>query len=168
MVSVESLPSENERVRLLQASSSVRKSNYEKMLLIGAYNLLKVTDRKGPLRTAVSGYVTLLPALSGETPTQMEVILGLRKGDLALGAYIYRLTRLPELEGFLPRGYSTLVDGLPLPDGAAADAAGYRPGLGAWQITLLEPIPVSLVATLKPDEPFKPGLHPRTQAMYRT
>jgi preprotein translocase subunit Sss1 len=163
---VEVKPTGDELTRALQASAPARSANHEQMLRHGAYNLLKVTDRKGPLRSEVRGYITLLPALVDKTPLQIEIVLGLRAGDLAEGARIYRLLRLPERDEFLPRGYTTLVDGLALPQGAKTDAAGYRPGHGAWQVTLLEPVPVTLIADLKPDQAFSPGLHPRIQAMY--
>ncbi len=43
---------------------------------------------------------------------------------------------------------------------------GRRPGLGAWQVKLTEPLPAIRVATLGPDERFEPGIHPDLRARY--
>ena len=149
---------ENE-TRALQASEQARKSNYESMVRWGAYSLMKVVPR-GACRDSVENYITTLPSLSGRTPRQMEVMLGLKPYQLMGGAEIYQLLRIPDFDGFLPRGYSTLVDGLRLSPGVSQDAAGYRPGQGAWQVSLTKPVPAVQVANLAYDEVFKPGLHP--------
>jgi hypothetical protein len=145
--------------RALQASASARQHNYESMVRWGAYSLMKVTPRSAPQDT-VANYVTNLPALSHKTPRQMEEMLGLRVRQLSSGADIYRLLQLPDRDGFLPRGYSTLVDGLALRPGVMQDSAGYRPGLGAWQILLIKPVPAVRVASLAYDETFEPSVHP--------
>ena len=146
--------------RALQASAAARQTNYDSMVRWGAYSLLKVVPR-GVVRTQVDNYVTNLPALSGKTPREMETLLGLRDRQLASGADVYRLLELPDRDGFLPRGYSTLVDGLRLSPGFKQDDAGYRPGRGAWQVTLIRPVPAVKIATLGYDDPFHPGIHPR-------
>lgn len=146
--------------RALQASAAARQDNYRQMAAWGAYSLLKVCP-KGAARTTVANYITVQAGLSGKTPRQMERLLGLRVHQLVGGADIYRLRRLPDLDGFLPRGYSTLVDGLRLKAGLIEDAAGYRPGEGAWQITLIREVPADLIASLGYDEVFEPGVHPK-------
>ncbi|MEM8725383.1 MAG: hypothetical protein AAGE86_07665 [Pseudomonadota bacterium] len=151
---------EVDATRALQESATVRQQNYETMCGIGAYNLLKVHN-KGELRTSVSGYITLLPAISGLTPIHMRDALGLRLSDLTDGADIYRLSELPDKENFLPRGYTTLVSGLRLKKGIKQDKAGYRPGHGAWQVTLIRPVPAVRIAILAANEPFEPGMHPK-------
>jgi hypothetical protein len=135
--------------RALQESAAARQDNYRQMVAWGAYSLLKVCPKGAP-RTTVANYITVQAALSGSTPRQMEKLLGLRAHQLAGGADIYRL-----------RQYSTLVDGLHLKAGLTQDAAGYRPGLGAWQITLIKDVPADRIATLGYDEVFEPGVHPK-------
>ena len=146
--------------RALQASASARQDNYKNMVAWGAYSLLKVCQKGAP-QTTVANYITVQAALSGKTPREMEKLLGLRLQQLSGGADIYRLLRLPDIDGFLPRGYSTLVDGLQLRAGLAQDAAGYRPGLGAWQITLIKPVPAQRIASLGYNDVFEPGVHPK-------
>jgi len=146
--------------RALQASAAARQDNYRQMAALGAYSLLKVCPKGAP-RTTVANYITFQQALSGKSPREMEWLLGLKVHQLVGGADIYRLRRLPDPDGFLPRGYSTLVDGLQLKAGLTEDAAGYRPGLGAWQITLIREVPADLIATLAYDEVFEPGVHPK-------
>jgi hypothetical protein len=151
--------------RAIQTSEVVRQQNHAQLLHWGAYNLLKVTGDPTP-RTMVEGYITLLPAISGKTPRQMEALLGLRANQLARGASIYRLGLVPAYDQFMPRGYTTLVDGLHLKAGQKQDAAGFRPGEGAYQVVLIKPVPATLIATLGPDEPFTPGLHPDVAKRY--
>ena len=146
--------------RALQGSAIVRQQNYKTLCGMGAYNLLKVVN-PGELRHSVTGYITVLPAISGQTPVQMSESLGLRPTDLVGGADIYRLLRVPEQDGFLPRGYTTLVSGLRLKKGIKHDKAGYRPGHGAWQVELIDPVPAKRIETLGPNDPFKPGIHPK-------
>ena len=96
---------------------------------------------------------------------EIRDILGLRQSDLMSGATIYRLTRVPDEHEFLPRGYSTLIDGVrSRPTGDASSA--YRPGYGAFQIELLVDVEATLVATLKPGERFEPGVHPGLRHLY--
>jgi hypothetical protein len=146
--------------RALQGSETARQQNYEKMVGWGADSLVKVRVR-GEAQTSVGGYVTHLMSISGRTPRQMEDVLGLRKNQLAAGADVYRLRQLPEKDGFEPRGYSTLVDGLRLKDGLKEDSAGFRPGHGAWQVTLTKAIEVTRLASLGYDDRFEPGPHPK-------
>ncbi|WP_156323304.1 hypothetical protein [Bosea sp. AAP35] len=151
--------------RALQNSKAARESNYAWMLKWGAYNLLKVKAR-AEVTPKVSGYITLLTHISGMTPRDMELALGLRTGQLAGGADIYRLNNLPSEDGFNVRGYTTLVDGLRLKSDRKSDAFGYRPGQGAWQVELTTAVDATRIATLGPHDPFEPGLHPRVRAMY--
>lgn len=148
------------RIRLHQSSPEVRQQNRQTMLSWGAYNLVKVKGVGGGHAAAVRGYVTHLRAIWGQTPEEIRDTLGLRQADLMSGAMIYRLTRVPDEHEFLPRGYSTLVDGVrSRPTGDAASL--YRPGYGAFQIELLVDVEATLVATLKPGETFEPGVHPK-------
>lgn len=151
--------------RALQHDPKVIARNHRKLEKWGACNLLKVRAR-GTARTSVKGYITHLAAITGRTAEEIEVILGLREGDLALGADIYRLARLPRTDEFLPRGYTTLVDGLRLKSGLKTDSAGYRPGHGAYQITLTADMPAHLIATISGSERFEPGVHPSVAKLY--
>ena len=154
---------ENEdATRALQASQQARQTNLDSMIRWGAYSLVKVCPR-GAIRNTISNYVTNLPAISGKTPRQMEDVLGLRINQLSMGADVYRLLEIPAIDGFLPRGYSTLVQGLALKIGLKSDGAGYRPGFGAWQITLIKPINAIRIASLGPRDAFEPGPHPKYQ-----
>lgn len=151
--------------RALQASTMTRAENLRSMVRWGAYNLIKVVARGAP-REDVQGYVTHQAAISGKSPREIETILGLRRDQLAEGADLYRLTQLPHIDAFLPRGYTTLVDGLELREGLSQDAGGYRPGHGAWQIMLTGPVPATRIASLGPDDVFEPGLHPDVARLY--
>lgn len=151
--------------RELQNSPQAIAANLASMQLWTKYNLLKAVPA-GNERVSVGGYITTLAALSGRTPREMENLLGLRVNQLATGADIYRLSKIPTAEEFRPRGYSTLVDGLTLKAGKT-DCAGFRPGEGAWQITLLVPIAATRIrARLGRDEVFEPGPHPKYLAQY--
>ena len=153
------------RIRLLQSSPGVRRQNRQSMLSWGAYSLLKVKGLGGGPASAVRGYVTHMQAISGQTPEEIRDTLGLRQCDLTSGAMIYRLTRVPDEHEFLPRGYSTLIDGVrSRPTGDAPSL--YRPGYGAFQIELLVEVEATLVATLKPGERFEPGIHPSLRHLY--
>ena len=159
-----------EQTRALQESAEAIATNLATMRAWGAYNLLRVDSLCGavqPKKTVV-GYVTCLAAISGSTPKEMVSILGLRKDvDLVNGAVIYQLDRVPEEGEFLPRGYTTLPNGLRLKPGVKTDADGYGPGHGAWQVQLVEPgIPASLFAVVHPGNAFEPPLHPRVAALY--
>lgn len=151
--------------RDLQHSKQAMEENHRKLQAWGAYNLLKVRAR-GTQQASVSGYVTHLMAVSGRTSEEIEDILGLRKGALALGADIYRLARVPTLEEFRPRGYTTLVDGLRLKPGLKSDKSGYRPGHGAFQIELTADLPAHRIATICGPQKFEPGLHPSVASLY--
>jgi len=71
------------------------------------------------------------------------------------GPAVYQLSRVPSMNEFAVRGYTTLVDGLRLKDD------GYRPGTGAYQIEILTPIDATLFAIVKPGERFKIPVHPK-------
>lgn len=160
-----------DQTRALQSSADVVHANYANLVRWGAYNLVKVVGRShepAAQSRDVGGYLTLLQAISGLTPEQMRDLLGLRIEDLRHGALVYRLKELPAKDQIEVRGYTTLVDGAPLKPGLRSDAAGYRPGHGAWQITLKPDarIPATLIAALGPSTPFEPGVHPDIAKLY--
>ncbi|PTM42717.1 hypothetical protein [Bosea sp. 124] len=146
--------------RLMQRSPEAREANFAKMVMWGAYNLVKVTAPTGGVLDHAAGYVTLQMEIREKTPLQIERALGLKVGTLALGARIYRLKHLPHKEEFEVRGYSSLPDGLRLQEGKETDAAGYPRGQMAWQIRLTHAVQVDLVKTLRSGQSFVPGLHP--------
>ncbi len=163
---------DGEQTRALQESAAVRAANLVDMQRWTAYCLMKAVAI-GDVKPVVTGYVTLLQALSGQTPRQMVTLLGLRdrrdgvrEADLATGADLYRLKRVPGIDEFWPRGYSTLVDGYRLRPELKADTAGYKVGQGAWQIELRCPIEAEFVVRLGPDEPFKPPIAPSLVGRY--
>ena len=163
-----------DETRALQSSSQVIEANYAKLVRWGAYNIVKVMGRDdkptvaASQRAPVRGYLTLLTAISGRTPLEMRDLLGLRTLDLRHGALVYRLSRLPEKSEIEVRGYTTLVDGAHLRDGIKQDQAGYRPGLGAYQVALKWGVEIeaTLIATLGPNGPFQPGVHPDVAKLY--
>ena len=115
----------------------------------GARNLIKVTN-PGEIRSDVQGYIGNMQAIAGQTPREISRTLGLRETDLASGAMIYRLDRIPHEHEFEVRGMTTLVDGKVLPDGQTQNAAGYRAGTGAFQyeISRNAAIPATLLGRL--------------------
>ena len=152
--------------RALQGSERICRSNLADMERWGAYNLVKAVQRGVSASGGLSGYFTFMQSISGATPREMENILGLQARQFGDGADIYRLSRVPQMGEFLPRGYSTLVDGLELRDGLKQDSSGYRPGYGAWQAVLTTRIAVELIVSLGPDTPFEPGIHPSLKSRY--
>lgn len=163
-----------DETRTLQASPDVIEANYANLVRWGAYNIVKVSNRDEvspssvALTTGVGGYLTLLTAISGYTPLEMRDLLGLRITDLRHGALIYRLLDLPKRSEIEVRGYTTLVDGVELRPGLTQDRDGYRPGLGAYQITLKKGVEIqaTLIATLGPDSRFDPKPAPNIAALY--
>ncbi len=152
--------------RALQASEQARSGNLRSMRSWGHERLVKVV-RRGDVLETIRNYVTLDTHIEGHTPKEIEDILGLRLGELNLGADIYKLNRLPTISEFLPRGYSHLVDGLELADPSAReDSHGYRVGKFAWQITLLNDIPVTRIRVLFPGDVFKLGVYPSLRHLY--
>ena len=151
------------RARLAQMDPRIIAENHRFMQNLGPGGLVRVVEPVGtpPAHTFVRGYITTFSALSGKTPAEMRRMLGLRLNDLAFGAAIYQLDRVPMIGTFLPRGYSTLPDGRPLRPGVKTDEAGYWPGLGAWQAVLVEAQPATLLAVLGVTERWKPGPHPK-------
>lgn len=158
-----------EATRALQESAQAKDANLARMQEWGAYNLVKVHGLRDEVEPKImaTGYITVLAAISGKTPEEMVKTLGLRGGkDLISGAVVYQLTRVPTKDEFKVRGYTTLPDGLRLKPGIKADAGGYGPGHGAWQVTLTEGIEATQMAVVHPGKPFEPPLHPRTAALY--
>jgi len=93
--------------------------------------------------TEIGGYITLGKFLLGKTPMQIEQALGLKRGDLARGARIYRFMRLPQ-----PSEYEYELTTL-YPDGLAFNPAHsnpeYPPGsrvIHQWRIKKDARIPV--------------------------
>lgn len=154
-----------ERVRNVQESAEAVGTNYQTLLKLGVYNLVKVTKSQ---RESISGYITSITEVSGKTTKQIERALGLKDGQLSEGAFIYRLGRIPRKDEFWPRGYSGLVDGKYLREDLTKDSDGYRRGQAAWQVTLKDgvSIPAVLLAHVKGDEIFEPGVHPNTARHY--
>ncbi|WP_209427153.1 hypothetical protein [Pararhodobacter sp. SW119] len=146
--------------RARQSEPWVRDANFARMVKFGAYNLMRVQayEAAGSL---VTGYITVLPAIAGKTPAEMERILGLRVNQLNPTAYVYRLLAVPDRNGFDVRGYTTLVDGKRLREGLKQDSQGYRPGHGALQIQLTNPVKAVLVTCLGRHETFEPSMHPK-------
>jgi hypothetical protein len=122
----------------------------------GARNIVKVVNI-GEIRPEVQGYIGFMQALAGKTPDEISRMLGLKATDLAGGAMIYRLDRLPHSNEFEVRGYTSLPGGKPLPAGQKQDAAGYRasdnPAL-QYEIHRDAPIPATLLGQLAPGEVF--------------
>ncbi|TFI57623.1 hypothetical protein E2493_13945 [Sphingomonas parva] len=119
----------------------------------GAKNLIKVTNI-GPVQEELRGYFGFMQSVAGQTPSEISRTFGLRETDLAQGAMIYRLARIPLENEFVVRGYTTLPDGLRLPEGQIKDAAGYRVGTGALQYALTKPFPVTYLGLLRPHQGF--------------
>lgn len=151
------------RARLAQMDPKVIVENHRFMQRLGPRGLGKVIALKGvPEETTfVGGYITTIAALLDKTPAEMERILGLRQNDLSSGAAVYQLDQVPGIGTFRPRGYTTLPDGRPLRSGFTVDEFGYWVGYGAWQATLVEAQPATLLAILGSNERFNPGLHPK-------
>lgn len=106
--------------RARQASPQAVAANHARMSEWGAYNLMKVRtlDEDATPDRPATGYITVLPAISGRTPEEMVKVLGLRTGvDLVTGAAIYQLEDVPGTTDFEVRGYTTLPDGLRLRQG---------------------------------------------------
>jgi hypothetical protein len=157
---------DEDSTRALQSDPKVVQENWRKLTSWGAYNIVKVINAEptpAPI-IPVSGYVGMLTVLSGKTPEAMRDMLGLRITDLAKGAAIYQLERVPEMREFAVRGLTTLVDGKRLNTGLKQDSHGYRPGQGEYQITIFkdnkEPIYAKLFAVVRPGERFNIPSHP--------
>lgn len=82
---------------------------------------------------------------------QAESILGLPIGELAAGAYLYELMRLPTSAEFELKGYSQCPDGKPWEAGSK-----YPPGLGAaqWRVQRNTYIASRLAAIVEPGRKF--------------
>lgn len=141
---------------LFQSSADAKEGAMRRFRHWGARNLVKVVN-VGEVRPEVQGYIGFMQALAGKTPVQISRMLGLRATDLAGGAMIYRLDRLPHSSEFDVRGYTSLVAGKPLPPGQTQDSAGYRvsdnPAL-QYEIHADAPIPATLLGLLAPGELF--------------
>jgi hypothetical protein len=154
-----------ERVRNVQESEDAIDANHQTLVRLGIYNIVKVTAHQ---IDKVTGYITSITEVSGKTAKQIERALGLKAGQLASGAFIYRLDRIPTKKEFWPRGYNGLVDGKILKEHLTEDSAGYRRGQAVWQVTLKErvEIPAVLLAYIQGEQRFDPGVHPDTARHY--
>lgn len=146
-----SSPPGNPRERVIQSSEMALNHAMDVFRRWGAKNLVKVKN-PGPVEQAVGGYITLIQTVADKTPAEISRMLGLREQDLAMGAMLYTLDRIPMAGEFEVRGYTTLPDGLALPSGQTRDAGGYRVGTGALQYVLTQPIPATLLGELRPGE----------------
>lgn len=139
--------------RARQATDDAIKNALAQMSAAGARNIVRIS-KVGPIDTAVKGYITRLESIIGSTPGQIERILGLKPGELAGGAHIYRLNRLPNRAEFDVRGYTTLPDGVQLPLGKTLDPGGWPPGQGVIQWQLKNLLPAAFLYELPPGEAF--------------
>ncbi len=106
---------------------------------------MKVVPLVRAAADVVSGYVTQMKCLAGKTPEEMERILGLRRAELARGAGVLWLGRLPDREELALRAYTQC------PGGQHYDGlASYQPGLGVPQWELLYALPVGERVIVKP------------------
>ena len=139
----------------IQLSPQAKRAAMQRFRQWGARNLVKITN-PGAIKLEVQGYIGFMQAIAGKSPEQISRVLGLRETDLAGGAMVYRLDRIPHEHEFEVRGYTTLVDGKRLPAEATQDAAGYRAGTGALQYEILPgaAIPATLLGQLGPGEAF--------------
>jgi len=108
--------------------------------------------RAGALKAAagrvvpVRGYITSAKFVLGRPLDQVESILGLVPGDLAAGAALLRLNRLPAAGEFELRGYTQTPAGEPYAGGA------YPPGQGANQWELFADIPATVLELVSPGQ----------------
>ena len=149
----------------MQESAAAIETNHQTLVRSGVYNIVKVTAYNAD---RVGGYITRITEISGKTAEEIQKALGLKCDQLASGAFIYRLQRVPRKDEFWPRGYSGLVDGKYLREDLNEDSDGYRRGQAAWQVTLKEgvKIPAVLLAKIQGTQKFDPGVHPDTARLY--
>jgi len=108
---------------------------------------VKVVPLARAAADVVSGYVTQMKCLAGKTPEEMERILGLRRAELARGAGVLWLGRLPDREELALRADTQC------PGGQHYDGHGsYPPGLGVPQWELLCALPVGERVIVKPGQ----------------
>jgi hypothetical protein len=150
--------------RTLQSDPKVVQNYWQKLMSWGHYNIVKVMNAEPspPAIRMVSGYAGRLTVLSGKTPAEMRDMLGLRIVDLADGAAIYQLTKVPNTSEFAVRGVTSLVDGKRLKPGLRQDSHGYRPGQSEEQFMIFKdkPIEAKLFAVVRPGERFVIPPHP--------
>ena len=117
--------------------------------LRGPTQVVKVVPRPragASPQTEVEGYITLGKYLLGKTPQQIERALGLKSGDLANGARVYRFTRLPQITEYTYELTTHHPDGLAY--NPAHSDPRYPPGSRAihqWRIKPGAKIPVDTV-----------------------
>jgi hypothetical protein len=162
------------KTRALQRNQSVIETNFQKLEQLGIFNIVKVSARSNFKREHVTGYITAITEIIGKTSAELETLLGLPKSELSSGADIYRVNRVPAKSEILLRGYTSMPNGLTLKPELATtrgDSNGnhrYRRGQSAWQVELKAgvKIPAILLGTIKGDERFEPGSHPRIAMLY--
>jgi len=155
-------------MRLLHRNPSVIKANFQKLQKLGVYNIVKVSKFSSEKRQDVGGYLTSITEISGKTSRQIQVALGLPAGFLEQGADIYRINRIPMEDEFLPRGYTSMPDGLVLKKDLDTDSSGYPRGQMAWQVKIKSGVKISaiLICSIQGETKFTPGVHPRTAMLY--
>jgi hypothetical protein len=124
--------------------------------LRGPNQIVKVLPAGGTAASTLGGYITLGRFLLNKTPRQIGTALGLPSGHLALGARIYRFTRLPQASEY---EYELTAE---FPDGLAYDPAhsnpSYLPGsrtIHQWRINPGFRVPVDPTHfLLKPGQAF--------------
>jgi hypothetical protein len=98
----------------------------------------------------VSGFFTQEKFILGRTPRQMEDDLGLKPGDLINGATIYEISQTPNVEQFVPAGYTHMPGGSYYQEGSE-----YPVGAGAIQFRLNEALPAKIVGKVGYEESWK-------------
>ncbi|WP_281559043.1 hypothetical protein [Thalassomonas sp. RHCl1] len=137
---------------------NVKYNSMKTWKLTGKNRLIKVV---APLSAITNnlGYVTQEKFIDGLTPLQIERDLGLKPKMLITGAKIYRLMRLPKLEEFENRLSTSFPGGSvfewqQISEQEFKERDFWPPGKGfpQWQVTTK--IPVELISSLLPYEPY--------------
>jgi hypothetical protein len=133
------------------AEMKLKELAIEKWSTGGSNDLIKVVSvNRGPMEN-VGGYITQEKFILGKSLREMELVLGLTEGELAHGAQVMRLNRLPTTGEFKLRGYTNTPGGLPYKPGDL-----FPPGRGApqWQITKGVTIPSTLLRVVQPGQQY--------------
>jgi hypothetical protein len=117
-----------------------------------------VSLERGP-QSSVRGYITQEKNVKDQPLAELERRLGLPKGELASGAYIIALDRLPKPHEFELRSYTNL------PGGQTYQRGGkYPPGTGVPQWELTVDIPSTTVKVVSPGHTVSEGMHHKISA----
>jgi hypothetical protein len=108
-----------ERLGFHEAMTELRRDTIESILRTArkpgeqVVKVAAVADPKEPPLAKVKGYATFLRFLKGSGIAELEVKLGLAKGKLANGAYLYAVDPLSlNLSNVVPEGYTDWSDGV--------------------------------------------------------